>query len=117
MGRPRPDFLDRCHPIDINAKFLTCQGKPSLLRDGRKSFPSGHASYSFSGLGYLSIFLLGHLQINGLAGRSLKLIAVGVPLLAALLVGISRIDDYRHHWQDVLVGDILGRSCGSDVFV
>jgi len=29
-------------------------------------------------------------------------------LLFAALVGISRVDDYWHHWQDVFAGGLLG---------
>lgn len=78
-GRPRPDLLSRCNldPADID-KYTV--GKNNLLdwhicknigasgsvkgaldesdvRDGFRSFPSGHCSMSFAGLGYLSIWL------------------------------------------------------------
>jgi membrane-associated phospholipid phosphatase len=37
-----------------------------------------------------------------------KVAFVFTPLLAALLVGISRVNDYWHHWQDVFAGALLG---------
>lgn len=30
------------------------------------------------------------------------------PMIGALLVAISRTRDYRHHWQDVFIGSLLG---------
>ena len=108
-GRLRPDFLSRCHPAQ-NTTVFSCTGNAKLVREGRKSFPSGHTSYSFAGMGYLSLVLLGHFTIPSLAGRSLKILVVSLPLLLASFIGLSRIFDYRHHWQDVLGGAVLGLS-------
>jgi diacylglycerol diphosphate phosphatase/phosphatidate phosphatase len=33
------------------------------------------------------------------------------PIIGALLIAISRTRDYRHHWQDVTIGAILGTLC------
>lgn len=33
------------------------------------------------------------------------------PIIGALLVAISRTEDYRHHWQDVTIGSLLGTFC------
>uniref|UniRef100_M1AL56 Phosphatidic acid phosphatase n=1 Tax=Solanum tuberosum TaxID=4113 RepID=M1AL56_SOLTU len=41
-------------------------------------------------------------------GHAAKLCIVLLPLLFAALVGISRIDDYWHHWTDVFTGSIIG---------
>ena len=42
-------------------------------------------------------------------GHVAKLCMVFLPLLVASLVGISRVDDYWHHWQDVFAGGIIGK--------
>ncbi|KAI9591996.1 phosphatidic acid phosphatase type 2/haloperoxidase [Syncephalis fuscata] len=99
VGRPRPDFLDRCKP---NVKDDPPFGlAPSI-------FMSGHTSTSFAGLGFLSLYMAGKLHIFDERGFVFKPLICVIPLIGAALIGISRICDYRHHWQDVLVGGIVG---------
>ncbi|XAR52457.1 Phosphatidate phosphatase [Bertholletia excelsa] len=112
VGRPRPDFFWRCFPdgIDKYDKWgdVICHGKDSDIKEGHKSFPSGHTSWSFAGLGFLSLYLSGKIQAFDRRGHVAKLCIVFLPLLIASLVGVSRVDDYWHHWQDVFAGGILG---------
>ncbi|RLM91317.1 hypothetical protein C2845_PM08G05740 [Panicum miliaceum] len=87
---------------------VICHGNKSFLTDGRKSFPSGHTLWSFAGLGFLSLYLSGKIKAFDRQGHVAKLCIVILPLLLASLVGISRVDDYRHHWEDVFVGGLIG---------
>ena len=50
VGRPRPDFIDRCQPMEGSvdpiyglSNFKICT-RTDLLNEGFKSFPSGHSS-------------------------------------------------------------------------
>lgn len=41
-------------------------------------------------------------------GHTSKSWAAVLPIFGAIVIGITRTMDYRHHWQDVIVGEILG---------
>ncbi|KAG0243358.1 hypothetical protein BGW41_002246 [Actinomortierella wolfii] len=127
VGRPRPDFLDRClglydsaaagnpvgpleDPVNRLSDISICT-RTDLLRDGFKSFPSGHSSFSFGGLGFLSLYLAGKLHLFDERGHIYKSFVVLTPLVGAALIACSRVADYRHHWHDVTVGSLLGMVC------
>ncbi|KAK8115676.1 hypothetical protein PG984_012178 [Apiospora sp. TS-2023a] len=114
VGRPRPDLLARCKPKpgtpqNTLVDFTVCTETDShTLHDGWRSFPSGHSSFSFAGLGYTAMFLAGQLRIfrdRRDLGRALVCLA---PLVGAAMIAISRCQDYRHDVYDVCTGSLLG---------
>ncbi|XP_071692753.1 lipid phosphate phosphatase 2 [Rutidosis leptorrhynchoides] len=118
VGRPRPDFFWRCFPdgkgvFDPVTSNVMCTGLKSVIKEGHKSFPSGHASWSFAGLGFLSWYMAGKIRVFDRRGHVAKLCIVVLPLLVAALIGVSRVDDYWHHWQDVFAGGLLGMTVAS----
>ena len=115
-GRLRPDFLARCRPVGSGASAVCSNLGPEVV-EGRKSFPSGHTALSMAGQAYLSLWLgakLAHAELPAalaLGGHLWRLMLAVAPWLFALWVGLSRIEDYWHHWEDVAVGVLLGNGC------
>ncbi|XP_078439026.1 lipid phosphate phosphatase 2-like [Wolffia australiana] len=113
VGRPRPNFFWRCFPdgkpvFDSITGNVICHGVKKVINEGHKSFPSGHTSWSFAGLGFFSLYLSGKVRAFDQRGHVAKLCVVFLPLIVASIIGASRVSDYWHHWQDVFAGAFIG---------
>jgi len=110
------DIIDRCQPLPgsvdptygLSSVAICTQTNEAILRDGWRSFFSGHSSLSFAGLGFLSFYLAGKLHLFDRRGHTGKAWIALTPLAGASLVAISRSMDYRHHWHDIVVGSAVG---------
>jgi len=116
VGRCRPDFVYRCWPGGVvpadafSTEYLNCTGNPDVVLEGRKSFPSGHSSFSFAAWGFVFFYMsgkLGTFHCNR-PNSAWKLLLPLVFLVVPMTIALSRTADYHHHWQDVVVGSLLG---------
>ncbi|EIM86809.1 lipid phosphate phosphatase 1 [Stereum hirsutum FP-91666 SS1] len=117
VGRLRPDFLSRCK---WDAVAAACTGKHDQVNDGRRSFPSGHSSTAWVGMTTVSLFLAGKTAAwcfntpaparSIIGSRMSRLVITFLPLSFAIWVAVSRVEDYRHHKEDVIVGSFIGAS-------
>ena len=116
--------------VSNTASQATARSRKKLLDEGFRSFPSGHSSYAFAGLGFLSLWLMGQLSLFAVphtyhyaattppsasssvsVQRPLRLwrsFLSLTPLWLAVYIAVSRIQDHRHHVSDVVVGALLG---------
>ncbi|KAF2750096.1 PAP2-domain-containing protein [Sporormia fimetaria CBS 119925] len=114
VGRPRPDLIARCKPAPGTpdrtlVTFSVCTEEDHhVLHDGWRSFPSGHSSFAFSSLGYLTLFISGQCHVLRPRTDLARVLLALAPLLGAALIAISRCEDYRHDVYDVTIGSALG---------
>ncbi|KAG5882436.1 hypothetical protein JTB14_025242 [Gonioctena quinquepunctata] len=109
IGRPRPNFFLRCFPDGYGTNLDECTGEYQGLMDGRKSFPSGHASFAFTSMVYLTLHLRKLVDLKKPRFlRGIIIFLMFMPILSAMLIAVSRVTDYHHHFSDIIGGAILG---------
>ncbi|MBN2358351.1 MAG: phosphatase PAP2 family protein [Deltaproteobacteria bacterium] len=134
VGRLRPDFRDRatryyCNPeLGLRGSIagLDCSVPDSDgvymdqkdMRDGHRSFPSGHSSSAFALATYFALYLGGETVWGEHASE--WSVPVGATLMTGLLglaatVAATRVSDGRHHLDDVAAGALVG-SASSALF-
>ncbi|XP_060773576.1 phospholipid phosphatase 3 isoform X2 [Neoarius graeffei] len=113
VGRMRPHFLNVCQPdysqINCSAGYITdyvCMGNFSKVQEARKSFFSGHASFSMYTMLYLAFYLQSRFTWRG--ARLLRPLVQFTLLMMAFYTGLSRVSDHKHHPTDVLAGFVQG---------
>jgi len=116
VGRGRPDLIARCKPEKGTPEHtlvtigVCTETDHHTLHDGWRSFPSGHSSFAFAGLGYLALFFSGQMHVFRPRTDLARVLVALTPLVGAALVAMSRLADYRHDVFDVTAGSILGMS-------
>mmetsp|Transcript_7825 Transcript_7825/g.23642 ORF Transcript_7825/g.23642 Transcript_7825/m.23642 type:complete len:253 (-) Transcript_7825:231-989(-) len=110
-GRPRPYFASVCNSYVEGSKTV-CTGHTSLVKEARKSFPSGHTSLAFAVAVFQASTIAGALGLGDVGSSLLTVLISSLPTLGAFWVGITRTIDNHHHWSDVVAGAILGASFG-----
>lgn len=115
VGRLRPYFFAVCTPL-ILPNRTTCRDSENFNRfienfecttidslsneDQQElfaSFPSGHASSSFYTLIFTAIYL--QYRMNWEGSKLLKHFIQFLLILAAWVISLTRIHDYRHHCE------------------
>ncbi|XP_068197367.1 phospholipid phosphatase 3-like isoform X1 [Antennarius striatus] len=113
VGRLRPHFLDVCKPdfstINCSLGYITeyqCQGAEPKVQEARKSFFSGHASFSMYTMLYLVLYLQSRFTWHG--ARLLRPLTQFTLIMMSFYTGLSRVSDHKHHPSDVLAGFVQG---------
>ncbi|KAL1410923.1 hypothetical protein Q8F55_001866 [Vanrija albida] len=115
VGRPRPDLFDRCqlppgltaNPTHGLTSWTVCT-RTDKLQEGFRSFPSGHSSFAWCGMWYLTLYSAAKLRTYNNKGYTFKSWLLLAPISCSSLIAVSRTMDYRHHPTDVIAGAIIG---------
>ncbi|KAK6484390.1 phospholipid phosphatase 3 [Huso huso] len=113
VGRMRPHFLAVCKPdfttINCSLGYIdnySCLGDESKIQEARKSFFSGHASFSMYTMLYLTFYLQSRFTWRG--ARLLRPLLQFTLIMMAFYTGLSRVSDHKHHPTDILAGFAQG---------
>ncbi|XP_022622505.1 phospholipid phosphatase-related protein type 4 [Seriola dumerili] len=115
-GYPTPYFLTVCKP-NYTTLNISCEQNPYVMEDicsgsdpaainqGRKSFPSQHATLASFAAVYVSMYFNSTLTDSS---KLLKPLLVFSFVICAIICGLTRIIQYKNHAIDVYLGFLLG---------
>ncbi|XP_035509219.1 phospholipid phosphatase-related protein type 4 [Morone saxatilis] len=115
-GYPTPYFLTVCKP-NYTTLNVSCEKNPFVMEDicsgadpatinqGRKSFPSQHATLASFAAVYVSMYFNSTLTDSS---KLLKPLLVFSFIICAIICGLTRIIQYKNHAIDVYLGFLLG---------
>jgi len=100
-GRKRPDFFSR---VELGLD-------DSEIVNGSLSFPSGHTSGSFTAMTFFFLYICGQAKLFR-NGHFFSVVIAGIPLYVATWVAITRVQNFKHNYSDILGGAFLGVIAG-----
>ncbi|KAM6454394.1 phospholipid phosphatase-related protein type 4 [Liasis olivaceus] len=115
-GYQTPYFLTVCKPnytsLNVSCSENSyivediCSGSdPIIINDGRKSFPSQHATLAAFAAVYVSMYFNSTLTDSS---KLLKPLLVFAFIICGIICGLTRITQYRNHPVDVYCGFLIG---------
>ncbi|ONH68122.1 putative diacylglycerol pyrophosphate phosphatase 1 [Cyberlindnera fabianii] len=116
LGVPRPDMIQRCQPRDwslptlgtLNNVGICGLTNLQLIRDGFKSFPSGHAATASTSALFCFFLFATKYKVFDERPLTLKIIISILPFKIAMFLTASRFSDNRHFISDLIAGAIIG---------
>jgi hypothetical protein len=108
--RPRPGNVGGTGYTNIYYTRNICTNESTRdVSMAMMSFPSGHCAAAFAGFGFLALWLNAKFKICAdYKSRHWQLVLLATPICIAVLLSMSKVADYWHHWYDVLVGSLIG---------
>ncbi|KAJ8010436.1 hypothetical protein DPEC_G00075050, partial [Dallia pectoralis] len=104
----KPNYTTLNTPCDDNTYILQniCTGvETAAINQGRKSFPSQHATLASFAAVYISMYFNSTLTDSS---KLLKPLLVFSFIICAIICGMTRIIQYKNHAIDVYLGFLLG---------
>jgi len=64
-------------------------------------------------MSYIALYMAGQIHLFDGKCYLWKYCVVSVPYVFSIAISLSRVFDYRHHWEDVTVGSLIGLIVGT----
>lgn len=122
-GGLRPNFLQKCMPdpslpveylnntwpkvIMYTSEICTTTDTATLL-DGRRGWPSGHASTAIAAWLFIALYLYAKLKANDRYSHFWKIFIAFLPVIFAIWICLTRIVDHQHSLNQLFWGIFIG---------